>query len=252
MGQFYVDPKRATAKSKEVGIKDPAAIEKAFRKRFADIDFDVNIYITNTVISGFDYDVINSKRRLQLLQNRLGFEIKIPSENEATFILFPGPPTPDDPAHPSAWGITHDLVHTMTLSSRYANKLLDAVENKLSLLQDRAHGDIAYMIDKRPPNEPELWKDLAIVRNWGAFLNAIGTMGSARAGYFSKRPEEFTTEFMTQWMFSGKVEFTTEWAHTEEVAELLIDDLSKIANYADQVFWKILDNARGKIFVGQG
>jgi hypothetical protein len=103
----------------------------------------------------------------------------------------------------SPWRVLHDIVHGMTLGINKED--MNSVYREFSNIETLL--DRLYMkVDDQTSEES---RELTILglENSSDLMNAIGTMKSARTKYFSGRPEEFTTELMTQWLYSGDVKF---------------------------------------------
>lgn len=148
---------------------------------------------------------------------------------------------------PTVWGLVHDIVHALTMSDREATSLHDEVDKLLNAeLKASLHNKL---INPKFENV-----DAAYLKP------CTGTMRSAsdevkkvkRGRAFDVREEEFVTELFTQWLTTGKVKLTAEHVAAAEHRAELQDNLDSLVPKVEAIFKKLLDRAKGRIFLTSG
>lgn len=129
------------------------------------------------------------------------------------------------------WALIHDFIHGITLST---NKQYELIEKSDRLLEQT----YSY-IYKKPKNYSPSMKELR------SFYSEIGTMKSAEV---VRRPEEFTTELFTQYIYTTKgIVFNVP--KNTRVVKGINEVMNDLKNKLEILFNEILREATGYIYI---
>lgn len=182
-----------------------------------------------------DFYVETSIEKLsQVLDPKLLKPIKVNS-NEVSVIVVVSEDG-DDNFKATPWSIVHDIVHGFSLTKKDVARRLDKIEDSINTF-DRKWKRTIRAQEKSPSFSG---------------IHDLMTMKSARSGGLHDRPEERTTELITQWIFSGDIKFDTGMLNgvlspadqTELNKDLLRVKKSVVSNFK----W-ILANVRGRLLL---
>jgi len=225
--------------------------QKALKKKMQDIPYPIYIYQMAIAIAADSYDrhllklqhqsvnpefyhMIDKKALIELYGRDIANKIKLDPAGVTLVYNY-------QTAFPSTvWGFMHDFVHAITLSNIKTTEELEKVDTIIE--------NIVIHAQKSFPDSPILRKEIGrhgIERVAYSML----TMKSARTGFLSNRPEEGSTELMTQWLFSKKIEF--DWSkisNSEKMDEVFSELVNKAIPKIDAIFWRILMSAKGKSY----
>lgn len=225
---YDINMKKGTIKK----YKDPE-IKKILRRKLEKINFDILIYIIpfENKIPGKFYDYyyeMDRKKIIDIFGENIEKKIKTLDQG-LTIIFGPMPPNDFDNSNftISSWGIIHDLIHGITIGNYDSDKLLSSVDTLISNIIN--------------PHDLE--------------FSDIGTMKSASDGSLEERPEEFTTELFTQWVYTGKITFKVPSSKVhggKRKAQKILNELNNIIPKIEDIFNKILNMSKGKIFYTSG
>lgn len=228
---------------------DPKIL-KSLTKKLAGVDMNVYLYLVNekkkrnwdgvdgkyskqSVNPSF-YRRTDPQELAELYGDKIASKIKH-DENGVTLIFWAFDEFPL-----SSWAILHDLVHGITLSEKSSERVFTKAERMIEAVILRAKEKFA----------PEHWEITG--KPMYKILPYLGTMKSAEKD-LHERPEEFTTELMTQWLNDKKVSLTaSEVADSKELREYLQAELDKLAPKLEKLFLQLLNDSKGKMYFTSG
>lgn len=240
-----------TPKDLQTVVSEP--FQKTLKTKMRDIPYPVYIYqmavpAKNTysgLVMRFQYDSlnpefyhrVNRKALIELYGKEIANKIKL--DRTGVTLVYN-----NTTAFPSTvWGFMHDFAHAITISESKVSTQFDMVEKIIER--------IPVQVFQETP-DAAIWKKFDIEYSFYDLYQlaySLLTMKSARTGFLRERPEEATTELMTQWLFSKKIEF--DWSKisdSEEMDQLFYKEVNEAIPQIEQIFWDILMGAKGKAF----